>query len=153
MQHHNVSVFLLYAIVSCLLFNFACTNLGSGSAEKAKQSILSTEKEFERMAAEKGIAQAFEFYADENVVISRNDSIIKGKLGIRKFYSNPVYSKSTLRWSADHVEVSSSNDLGYTYGKYVFTVKDTGTQFKQFKGLFHTVWRKQKDGSWRFVYD
>jgi len=43
-----------------------------------------TEKAFEKMASEKGLAEAFYYFADENAVIKRgNDSLIIGKENIR----------------------------------------------------------------------
>jgi ketosteroid isomerase-like protein len=32
-------------------------------------------------------------------------------------------------------------------------VKDSVGNKKDFKGIFHTVWKKQKDGSWKYVWD
>jgi hypothetical protein len=45
-----------------------------------KKDILNTEKDFEKMTREKGIVEAFYFYAADSAVIKReNDSLIIGK--------------------------------------------------------------------------
>ena len=56
-------------------------------------------------------------------------------------------------WKPDFVDVSSSGDLGYTYGQYTFIRLDSIGNETASQGIFHTVWKRQSDGNWRFVYD
>jgi len=124
------------------------------SPEKNKAEIMEAEKAFAAMASEKGIAEAFWFYADSNATIRRqNDSLIHGKEGIKNFYSTDFYKRATVKWLPDFIDVSTDGNLGYTYGKYVWTSKDSSGKPIEFKGIFHTVWKKQKDGEWRYVWD
>ena len=58
-----------------------------------------------------------------------------------------------LVWKPDYVDVSESGDLAYTYGKYTFTSRDSTGRKVVSKGIFHTVWKRQEDGSWKFVWD
>jgi ketosteroid isomerase-like protein len=126
----------------------------TGSVEKAKTEIAQAEKDFEKMAAEKGIAEAFWFYADSNAVIKRNnDSIIHGKEGIKGFYSNDFYKSASVKWSPDFIEASADGNMGYTYGKYLWQSKDSTGKPIEFRGIFHTVWKKQPDGTWKYVWD
>ena len=116
--------------------------------------IRDTETRFEAMAGEKGMAEAFSFFADTGATIKRqNDSLIHGKEGIRKFYSADFYKTASVKWAPDYVDVSSDGTMGYTYGKYVWTSKDTSGKPIEYRGIFHTVWKKQKDGEWRYVWD
>jgi ketosteroid isomerase-like protein len=41
-----------------------------------------------------------------------------------------------------------SGDLGYTYELFTVTAKDTTMQ-----GTYVSIWKKQKDGNWKFVLD
>jgi ketosteroid isomerase-like protein len=43
--------------------------------------------------------------------------------------------------------------MAYTYGSYIFTTIDASGNKQESRGKFHTVWKKQADGSWKFVYD
>ena len=105
------------------------------------------------MAREKGLIEAFEFYAAADGVIRRGKKVIQGKNEIRQWYENDVRPGETLSWTPTFVDVSSSGDLAYTYGDYLFTSTDsTGTK-KENRGIFHTVWKRQKNGEWRFVWD
>lgn len=119
----------------------------------ARNEILQTEKAFERMASEKGLAEAFYFFADENAVIRRgNDSLIIGKENIRHYYEKNANPNAKLSWTPDFIGVSDCGTLGYTYGKYVFSIQDTSGKSIEHTGIFHTVWRKQNK-DWRYVWD
>lgn len=121
--------------------------------ERSKKEIMEAEKAFGLMADREGIDIAFLEYADENAVLMRNNSIIKGHNSIKAHFSNLNSNGGKLTWSPDFVDVSASGDLGYTYGEFVFTVQDSTGKSIESKGIFHTVWKRQKDGSWKFVWD
>ena len=105
------------------------------------------------MAQEKGLIKAFEFYAAENGVIKRGKTIVEGKKAIREWYEKDVRPNETLTWKPTFVNVSTAGDMAYTYGDFVFTYQDSLGLKKENKGIFHTVWQRQEDGTWRFVYD
>lgn len=121
--------------------------------DTARNEILQTEKAFEKMASEKGLAEAFYYFADENAVIKRgNDSLIIGKENIRHFYDKNANPNAKLSWTPDFIGVSDCGTLGYTYGKYVFSIQDTSGKSIERTGIFHTVWKKQNQ-NWRYVWD
>ena len=102
------------------------------------------------MVKENGIHDAFLYYAAEDAVLKRRDFII-GKEAIDKHLEKSI--SKDLSWSPDFVDVSSSGDLGYTYGKYVYKYTDSIGNTLEDKGIFHTVWKRQTNGSWKFVWD
>lgn len=143
-----------FTYLSCCLVFYSCNPVPVGQQEKAKQEIGKTEKDFEKMAAEKGLAEAFWYFADSNAVIKRkNDSLVQGKDNIKLFFSAEYFKTATVKWSPDFIDASSTGDMGYTYGKYTWQSKDSSGKVDEAKGIFHTVWKKQKDGSWKFVWD
>ena len=149
---------LLLRPLACLVacsFLFSCTPEKEASDPAAlKKEIFDAEKAFEAAAKEKGIAEAFHAFADDNAVIKReNDTLIVGKENIKTYYQNPEYQKASVTWTADFVDVSADGSLAYTYGKYVWTVRDSIGQTTDYKGVFHTVWKRQSDGSWKYVWD
>jgi ketosteroid isomerase-like protein len=79
--------------------------------------------------------------------------LIKGKENIRNFYSAEFYKTASVTWSPDFIDVSQNGDLGYTFGKYRWQSKDSAGKVNEFKGIFHTVWKKQNDGTWKYVWD
>lgn len=125
----------------------------TGNLEQWKAEIVAVEQAFNDMAQEEGLVKAFEFFAAEDGVIRRSKTIIQGKEAIRKWYEQDVQPNESLTWSPTFVDVSQSGDLAYTYGNFTFTYPDSLGEVKSNTGIFHTVWKRQADGQWRFVWD
>jgi ketosteroid isomerase-like protein len=142
---------LIVIFISLILFG--CQKDGNALRERSKHEIVETEKEFEAMGEKKGLAEAFSYYAADSAVLRRRESLCIGKENIRKNYESLAYKEISLKWSPDFVDASRSGDLGYTYGKYTFSAKDSSGKVIEDKGYFHTVWKKQPDGKWKFVWD
>lgn len=137
-----------------LLFFLSCnTNPSEQELLKWKTKITQTEKDFNNLAQKEGLAKAFETYAAPDGVINRRREIIKGKKAIGQWYLENPRPDQTLTWKPDFVDVSNSGDLGYTYGTAVFTTIDSTGAKKERIGKFHTVWKRQPNGDWRFVWD
>ena len=142
-------------LLSSLLLLLACEPQNAlPDSAKLKQEIVDAEAAFAKMAATKGIAEAFYTFAAEDAVIKRqNDTLIMGRDGIRQYYSAPFYQSAKVDWKPDYVKVSSHGDLAYTYGKFTWTSQDSTGKVNEIKGVFHTVWQRQADGSWKYVWD
>ncbi|MFB6320662.1 YybH family protein [Saccharicrinis sp. FJH54] len=122
--------------------------------KSTKDEILKVEKEFELKIAESGMAEAFYTFADENAVIKRvNDTLITGKENIKSYYTDRAIDPLSLTWTPEFVDVSDDGTLAYTYGKYIWKDLSETNDTLEFTGVFHTVWKKQKDGSWKYVWD
>jgi ketosteroid isomerase-like protein len=140
------------ALLLIISFVFSCKpGTNQNMKETWKQEIRDAELSFAKLLSEEGMHKAFVTFASEDAVLLRNDSIINGKKEIDLFYKHNQTKK--LTWSPDFVDVSNAGDLGYTYGHYVYSYKDSTGQEQVVKGIFHTVWKRQADGSWRFVWD
>lgn len=137
------------------LLVFSCQNASDleTKKEKARAAIRQAEKDFEKMVAEKGLEAGFTFYAAKDAVIHRNDSLFIGNQAIASFYARPAKGTIQLKWSPDFTEVASSCDLGYTYGHFTFQSTDSTGHLTTFNGIFHTVWKLQEDGLWKYVWD
>jgi len=124
-------------------------------ADKWKREIVKTEKEFSDMAGEVGIPAAFILYAADDAVVLRGDQLVVGKSELIAFYQDQYGENEdeSLSWEPDFVDVSSSGDLGYTYGQYTYSYVDSTGSTIEHTGIFHTVWKRQPDGTWRFVWD
>ena len=121
--------------------------------ETVKKEILEVEAAFNAMAAESGLKQAFLAFAAEDAVLSRQGKILKGKKEIEAYFNKQTLQEVRLQWEPEFVDVADSGDFGYTYGPYLFSGKDSTGQEIKANGIFHTVWKKQADGSWKYVYD
>lgn len=122
--------------------------------EKIKQEVLATEKEFEALVAKSGVAEGFYQFADSNAIIKRrDDSLIIGKEDIRTYYAAKHLDSVQVTWTADYVDVSGDGELAWTYGQYKWIVPADSGKTETYTGIFHTVWKKQSDGTWKYVWD
>ncbi len=138
------------------LILFSCgVNINNDSPEAWKNEILETEQNFAEMAEKDGIQKAFLAYAADSAVLMRNNILVVGKNSIAEYFKNQTTENNfeSLTWKPEFVDVAASGDLGYTYGYYTYSYIDsTGTRIEH-TGVFHTVWKRQPDGNWRFVWD
>jgi len=108
------------------------------------QSLINAERAFAKKSMDTNAKEAFlAFIADDGVLF--NPDPVSGKEAWQKRPA-PDY---TLDWWPTWSDISRSADLGWNTGPYVITLKDG----KKLYGYFSTVWRKQADGTWRFVTD
>ncbi|MFZ2341137.1 MAG: hypothetical protein WAW07_15625 [Bacteroidales bacterium] len=142
----NSSVILSAALIFPMVIASCSTDTG-----RDREDIVSTGREFAIMAGEAGVAEAFYHYAADSAVILRGGKLIRGREAIRDYYIQNQKPGTKLLWTPDYTDVSG--DLGYTYGKYTRQVPDSTGNIIESYGMFHTVWKRQPDGSWRFVWD
>ena len=141
----------ILTLLACAVLITACQQ--QVDKEKVRDEIFQTEKAFEKMAAEKSVSEAFFHFADENAVIKRqNDTLIVGKENIKLFYERGR-KDATVNWTPDFIDVADDGTLGYTYGKFSWKIKNDQGAVTEYKGVFHTVWKKQKDNTWKYVWD
>lgn len=145
---------LKYLIAILIIQSCSPKEASKETLDAWKQEIVDTEKQFSDMSVEKGQYEAFLAFADDEAVLKRGRRVIEGSEAMRSWLSeNSPGDNTTLTWKPDFVDVSKSGDLGYTYGEYLFVVTDSLGNESESRGIFHTVWKRQADGKWKFVYD
>jgi ketosteroid isomerase-like protein len=144
----------LFVFLGILIFTSCSRNQNQVQTEVWKQEIREAERAFDSLSQVAGIQQAFVTFAAEDVTVLRNNNLIHGKSALKDYFiSNTKAENVSLTWKPDFVDVSSSGDLGYTYGKYVYTATDSVGNTQTSEGFFHTVWKRQPDGTWKFIWD
>jgi len=137
-------------ILALLVFN-SCSQ--KTSLKPMKEEIIATEIAFAKMAKEVGVKEAFLEFAADSAVLNRNGKIIKGKQQIATYFDSQTLQNVSLEWEPEFVEVAKAGDMAYTYGPFTFSAFSAEGEPKTASGYFHTVWKKQEDGSWKFIYD
>jgi ketosteroid isomerase-like protein len=136
----------IYPIVALLILT-GC----AGKQIKDALILIENDLAFSRMSLEKGMNQAFIYYADDSVVILRDEKFpITGKNELIRTYTARSDSAMVLKWKPVRAGISRSNDLGYTFGDWELFLKDKDTTLY---GNYLTVWKKQADGTWKYVLD
>jgi ketosteroid isomerase-like protein len=110
--------------------------------------LMDTDRAFNDMAQKDGVGKAFIAYSAEDPVIVRPGKMpLVGRPALVEAFA-PL-TGSDLSWEPLKAEIAGSGDLGYTFGRYTLREgKDITTH-----GVYVSIWKKQPDGSWKYVLD
>lgn len=138
-----------------LLAALSLATLATAAVDKAKlkEEIAAMEDQFCAMAKEKGILAAFQHFAAPDVAfIDTDPRQFRGPAAVlqRMGQDKPGVS---LTWSASFTDVSDDGTLGYNYGRYEFRSPVPDGKERVGTGWFLTIWKRQPDGTWRYVMD
>jgi ketosteroid isomerase-like protein len=122
----------------------------AGTDGSAKMRAL--EAEFVKATAEQGLDGFMSYFADDASELPNGGAVVAGKENIRHSLE-PWGPDLSLTWTPVQAEMAASGDLGYTFGNYVLKAKDKDGKPVVKYGKYATVWKKQKDGSWKVVMD
>ena len=155
------SRFLLVVVVTIIATFLITKKIGENSEktkadanERLKLSLINTDKDFYKASLINGTGRAFIDFADTDVVLLRQNKFpLTGKKALEQSYMNDDTSRTPLKWEPVKAEVSPDGKLGYTFGTWEYnTIDKTGKAISSY-GNYVTIWRKQKDGTWKYVLD
>lgn len=125
----------------------------SASPKATAETLKQLEGEFMKAAADKGSQGYMSYYADDAVEVPNGGAIIPGKANIAKGMGFLDDRNNRLIWTPVGADISSSGDLGYTYGNYEFHSMDKEGKPTVEYGKYTSIWKRQKDGGWKVVLD
>jgi len=139
---------LLLAMFVALMFSMP------SNAQDLRATLMDVDRAFDKATAAKGIEGWVEFAADDAVFMPEGLDFVRGKEAVRKFYT-PMFARKgfTLRWEPIEAVVAASGDLGYTLGRWKSTAINPEGKTVTGQGKYLTIWKKQKDGSWKAAVD
>ncbi len=133
-----------------LIILLSCTSQEE-KVKEAKKEILNTDRAFSAMSSEMGMHEAFLHYAAKDAVKLQDGQFpVIGLEALRENFEGVSDSNFRLTWEPVKAEVSQSGDLGYTFGNW--ELDDFQRRAIRY-GNYITIWRKQKDGTWRWILD
>lgn len=141
----------MYCVLAVMIL---CALPWAGSAQDLRTTLMDVDRAFDRATAVRGIDGWVEFAADDAVFMPEGVDFVRGKEAVRQFYT-PMFARKgfTLRWEPIEAVVSASGDLGYTLGRWKSTSIDPEGKTVTGQGKYLTIWKKQKDGSWKAAVD
>lgn len=151
-----MKTFLIILVTTLLVAVVALPGARSSASASPKDSadtLRQLEADFMKAAAEKGSAGYMSYYADDAVEVPNGEPILKGKAEIAKTMGFLDNKDNQLTWAPEGADISSSGDLGYTYGNYQFHSKDKDGKPIVEHGKYTSIWKKQKDRTWKVVLD
>lgn len=134
-----------------ILMRLIIISMLSCSIAKAQQPIdelIASEKNFANTSKEQSTKKAFISFVDSNCVgFSGGEQV-----NIFKEWMNRKEDGSKLTWAPEFAVISSSGEMGVTTGPWEYREKsllDTVSAH----GHFATVWKKNRRGEWKAVFD
>lgn len=127
---------------------------GQSDISRLKDELIKADTDFSNMSKEKGRNAAFLFYvADDGVMLRPNGYPLKGKDSIAEMFSKRPDTTYTLTWKPLFADIAQSGELGYTYGTWELAAEDENGEPVYQEGTYASIWKKDKDGQWKFVLD
>jgi ketosteroid isomerase-like protein len=119
--------------------------------ERERAGLLRLEQELSKVSMSKGIAEAYRHYLMDHARLHRDNLVpVVNKDAILSFLTGK--GSSSFWFEPIDAGISSSADLGYTYGKYERVDQATPKVILE-KGYFLHVWKRDSVGKWRIVAD
>ena len=144
------------ALIPFILFIGACSpstkpsesTLEEDLSEKSRQEIMAIDLAMSDLAVKEGFNKALLAWADDSLVKPEEGKIpIIGKRALEEMWSAKQDTKA-ISWKPFRAEAARSGEMGYTLGNWTFVAPDS-----TFYGFYYTIWKKQADGSWKWVVD
>jgi ketosteroid isomerase-like protein len=133
---------------------FLCAHASPSAAAKSDPGILlQLEADFMRAAAERGSQGYMSYYAEDAAELPNGTDMLRGKESIAKTMGFLDEKNNHLTWKPVYADMADSRDLGYTYGTFEFRSTDKDGKPTVECGKYVSIWKKQKDGSWKVVMD
>jgi len=140
-------LFIVAACSSCSLFEKK-KPVDAGIEEKIK--MMDADRAFSDRSVAKGMKKAFIEYIDSTGVLLRPGQYPLIGAEAINFLSQLNDTSFTLQWEPKGGTIARSGELGYTYGLYALKPSRQDTTIY---GTYVSIWKKQPDGSWKFVLD
>ncbi len=115
------------------------------------QSLVDTERAFAKASVDQGTRPAFLAYIAEDGILFR-PMAVNGKKWMLDHPLPASEKRPLLAWQPVFADIALAGDMGYTFGPWEYK-EDIKDEKAVAYGHFVTVWKKQADGSWKFVID
>lgn len=145
-----------------LAFAAACSPCFAADHEALCSELAATERNFCAQVATMGLSEAFlanmadDAFNADGLRLSKADYAEADKQERAKAATPPPVGPDPsmqLTWAPIKVDVSGDGTLGYTWGRYDFSYKAKDGKVSTETGIYLTVWKRQADGKWKYVFD
>jgi ketosteroid isomerase-like protein len=124
----------------------------SAALAKSRDEMRDADSLFADLSYRRGMAAAFSETVAPDGAVFADPALVVGPAAIADAY-RIIAQGTSLSWRPVYADIAGSADLGYTIGEYVSTGRGPSGAAVQRVGKYLTVWRRQPDGSWKFMID
>lgn len=121
----------------------ACASVPSAQAPSA-EPVIAAERAFAARSSEAGWIPAFRAFVAPDGQLGQPDGYVDAPAQLAE---TPDDGNRDLFWWPAFAAISRSGDFGFTTGVVSRDAERTP------RGHYFTVWRRQPDGSWKWIYD
>jgi ketosteroid isomerase-like protein len=148
----NPSVMKKIQILALSVMFASCSQKASDDVESQKTAIINADKAFSAMSAEKGMREAFLAFAAEEVIKPQDgrQPVVGRESLVRSFEGVPPRD-FVLTW--EPLKADAAGGLGYTFGNWTRKSKTNAGSDTTVYGNYISIWKRQDDGSWKYVFD
>lgn len=125
----------------------------ANSSSVSADTLLRMEEAFSQTSEKEGFHTALKtFMAPQATKLVEGHHPLIGSDSIARVLDSQPDTAIVMTWKARHAEIAASGDLGYTWGDWILRKKHPQAGDTAY-GNYFTVWKKQADGSWKWVLD
>jgi len=126
---------------------------GTAAMAQSVEDIMQADRDFNQMAQDGEVRDAFVTYAaDNSIMMNPGRHFVEGDGAVHEFIGNWPDGIG-LSWDPIGGMMAESGDLGFTYGTFVSRGADDDGNEVESHGKYVTIWQRQDDGSWKWVFD
>ncbi|MEY2497960.1 MAG: hypothetical protein QOD12_1516 [Verrucomicrobiota bacterium] len=135
------------SFLSLLSLLLVCVVARSETPAEAVRAMVDAEKKFYQTGQEQGTRAAFLAFLADDAIVFR-----PGPVNGKEAWSKRPESGLDLIWEPTFAAIAQSGDFGYDTGPAKWRANKKEEKFSGY-GQFVSIWKKQKDGSWKVALD
>ena len=133
--------------VATIALTLLAAPAGAESNAELREQVRSTEVAFAESMADRDLATFRSFLAEDTVFFGRGDVTMRGKAAVEAVWKRYFEgAEAPFSWAPETVEVLDSGDIAFSSGP-------VRSPEGERSGTFNSVWRRERDGRWRIVFD
>jgi ketosteroid isomerase-like protein len=120
--------------------------------EESRSHVRDADSLFSDLSYRMGAAFAFASTIADDGTMFGSPALLTGPNAVKEYFETRG-EPASLTWQPVFASIAGSRDLGFTIGESVTTARGPSGAAVQRFGKYLTVWRKQRDGTWKFLVD
>lgn len=151
MKHFHLNSAIIGAGVGIVVLLVArpLTDPGSPDAE----ALMAADRAFSAMSVSAGAKAAWgAFMTEDAMILGAGSQPNIGLVNILPGFDAWPESAS-ISWEPQKAEVAASGELGWSWGRYVYTAPGEDGTPAASHGKYLNIWQKQPDGTWKVTVD
>jgi ketosteroid isomerase-like protein len=124
------------------------------SESRAVNELRAADAAWLKAYQQKNAEKAAGFHDNRGTMLVPHAPRLTGRRALAKFIAKSFTMKDyKIAWRPNRVEVARSGELGCTSGVYRMSFRDDSGKLFSDKGKYLMVWKKQRNGAWKVLFD